>query len=174
MKKLLLLLSVLLWCSGVAVHAEKKESSSKKRPILGWVEKASVLPAGLQLHAKLDTGHLGSAIYARDVKRYKKKKESWVRFTLKDRYGKEDTFERKILRSVTLKGASNKTRTEYVVELGLCLGGQYFEDEVSLSNREGFMQELRLGRQSLEGHFTVDPALKFTTKPDCEAGKGAK
>jgi hypothetical protein len=169
MLKHIALISCLFFCFVSSSQAEKKKSVTRKRPTLGWVEKTLVMPGSLKLHAKLDTGHLGTAIYARDIQRFKKNKESWARFTLKDRYGKEETLERKILRSVTLKGSSKKTRTEYVVELGICLGGQYFEDEVSLSDRGSFMQELRLGRQSLEGYFVVDPALTYTTKPDCES-----
>lgn len=154
--------------------AEKKESASDKRPHLGWEEKVALEDSGVVLHAKLDTGHVGSSVHAEDVKRFKKKGESYVRFVVKDRYGHKAPFERKILRRATLKGKGNRISTEYVVELGLCLGGQYFEDEVSLSNREGFSQELRLGRQSLEGHFVVDPALSYTVKPECKEIKKTK
>lgn len=150
--------------------AEKKEKIVK-RPVLGWLEKAVVFPGELALHAKLDTGRLGSTIVASNIERFTKGKNSWVRFVLKDRYGKEAKIERKILRHATLKSRTGKIYTEYVVELGFCMGGKYFEDELSLSSVTGQPYEIRLGRQSLEGHYQIDPAVTYTTKPDCEPEK---
>lgn len=159
----------------VLASAEKStEKKPAKRAVLGWEEKVAIVPEGIILHAKLDTGYHGTSVYAHNIKRIKEKKDSWVQFDLKDRYGNEASFERKVIRRLTLKSAGNRIRTEYVVELGICLGGKYFEDEISLSDREAFSQELRLGRQSLEGHFVVDPALTHTTKPDCEFKKEKK
>ena len=120
------------------LFANSKDKKPAKRPVLGWVEKVTLFPGELTLHAKLDTGHAGAAIYARNITRFKKKQESWAKFTIQDRYGKEVTIERKIIRRRSLKVASGATRSEYVVELGLCLGGRYFQDELSLSDRESF------------------------------------
>jgi hypothetical protein len=168
MRYLLALLLIWSTVSPQVLLAEKKKAKeSKKRFPLGWEEKVQVTPGPIVLHAKLDTGHLGSAIYAQNIERFKRKKESWVKFTLEDRYGHKTTLERKILRRATLKSAGNRQRTEYVVEIGLCLGGKYFEDEIRLSDRGGFAHELRLGRQSLEGHFFVDPSMSYTTQPAC-------
>lgn len=172
-QKLFVVLLVLL--APVLASAEKSiEKKPAKRAVLGWEEKVTIVPEGIILHAKLDTGHHGTSVYAHNIKKLKEKKDSWVQFVLKDRYGNEASFERKVIRRVTLKGSGNRIRTEYVVELGVCLGGKYFEDEISLSDREAFSQELRLGRQSLEGHFIVDPALTYTTKPDCDVKQEKK
>jgi hypothetical protein len=154
--------------------AEKSEKKVPTRAVLGWMEKAIVFPGELELQAKLDTGRLGSSIAAYEIQRFTKNKKSWVKFLLKDRYGKKASIERKILRHSTLKSRSGKIYTEYVVELGFCMGGKYFEDELSLSSSIDQSYEIRLGRQSLEGHYQVDPAVTYTTKPDCKPENNSK
>lgn len=46
----------------------------------GWIEQSWLMPERMQAKAKLDTGALTSSLDARNIHRYKKDGERWVRF----------------------------------------------------------------------------------------------
>lgn len=151
-----------------SAFAEIKESTKQQRPIIGWTEKIKVYPGGLVLHAEFETGTAQSSIHADKIKEFKKKDKPWVKFVLHDRYGKEAKLEREVLRMAKLKNARGETRKVPVVEFGLCIGSWYMEDEISLLDRSTLDHDLRIGRQTIEGNFVVDPALTFTLQPECK------
>lgn len=153
--------------SSTLVFAEKKEKKPE-RPILGWSEKITLVPGELTLHARLDSSRASSTLHVSGIKRFVKGKQVYVKFAVKDRYGNQDNLERKVLRSSGILTVSGTKLSRYVVELGFCIGGEYFEDEIALSDKLNSNYDIRLGRQSLEGHFVIDPALSYTTKPDCK------
>ncbi len=169
--QIFVLLAALIFLITPLSADSKKKAEKNKRPVLGWAEHVLLYPGPLDLQAKLDTGRTSSTVGVSNLQKFKKGNESWVRFTIQDRQGKELKLERKILRKHTIKGPTAERRSEYVVDLGLCLAGKYIEDELSLSERKEYSQEIRLGRQSLEGNFVIDPALTFTTQPECELPK---
>lgn len=169
---------------------EKAESSKIvpadsefERKVVGWSEKIRLEDGTLLLHAELDPTRQNSAVRVDEIEKFKaaekkekssKKKIHHVRFTLRDRYGHEKTFERPIVRLQRIRTASGKTRTEYVVELGICLGDRYVEDEFVVSKAKISDFEVRLGRETLEGHFVIDPALTYTVLPSCPETEGER
>ncbi|MCF5724769.1 RimK/LysX family protein, partial [Pseudomonas syringae] len=69
-----LLLFCLLLTPGLGVAAEKT--------VYGLNEYAQLAGINLEVAAKLDTGAKTASLSARDIKRFKRNGESWVRFYL--------------------------------------------------------------------------------------------
>ncbi len=158
----------LLFCLPEPVFAEKPSAtSSKNKPMLGWIEKVEIKPDNLIMHAKLAPGSETSSVGATNVKSFKKKGKRWVKFDLKDREGKSRTLSKELIRIAKIKRPGNDPIERYTVELGLCIGKTYLEEEVTLADRRGFEYELLIGRSFLAGNLTIDPSLSYTVKPTC-------
>ncbi len=50
--------------------------------VFGWVEKSTLVPWGVELKTKLDSGALTSSLHATDVESFEKDGDDWVRFTV--------------------------------------------------------------------------------------------
>lgn len=140
--------------------------------VFGWVEKATVEPWGVEVKAKLDSGALTSSLDARDIERFDKEGEEWVRFRLRleDEASGETFTERMELplyRSVRLRGAGGTDRRP-VVLMNICLGDTVYEEQFSLRDREEMFYPLLLGRRSI-GHLgLLDVRETFLNEPDCD------
>ena len=135
--------------------------------VVGWLEKARILPGGLTLRAKLDTGAKTCSLTALGMIEFNRNGEQWVRFEVKDKYADKITLERKVLRTASIKQHGAELQKRPVVLVGICLGYVYKEVEVSLVDRSTFNYPMLLGRSFLAGRFIIDPAAKFTTPPSC-------
>jgi len=152
-----------------SLHAEKgKAVDEKTKPMLGWIEKVEIKPENLIMHAKLSPGTETSSVGATNVKSFKKGGKRWVKFDLTDRKGKTRTLKRELARIAKIKRPGNDPIERYTVELGLCVGKTYLEEEVTLADRRGFEYELLIGRSFLAGNLTIDPSFSYTVKPTCE------
>jgi len=138
-----------------------------EKKMVGLIEKVKVYPEKLLFYAKLDTGALNSSLNADRVQLFKRDGKDWVRFTVIDRKKKEVTLERPVLRIARVKQREGKFQERPVVLLNLCIGRIIKNVEVNLVDRNRFIYPLLIGRSYLIGEFAVDPAVKFTTKPDC-------
>ncbi|UTN77268.1 ATP-dependent zinc protease [Pseudomonas aeruginosa] len=92
----------------------------------GWIEQSWLMPERMQAKAKLDTGALTSSLDARNIHRYRKDGERWVRFdvvlpTADSKAPVSVTFERKVLRLIKVRGAGGSD-SRPVVAMDICLG----------------------------------------------------
>jgi hypothetical protein len=163
MKKLLFSVSIAA-TAFVLVGALPAEGKA----VVGWLEKVRIYPGNLVIHAKLDTGARNSSLNASHVTVFERDGEQWVRFDVSSRYGKTVTIERKVQRVVKVKRHGAKPQIRFAVLLGICLGDVYKEVEVNLVDRSGFIYQMLIGRSFLAGNFIVDPAAKYTSKPNCK------
>jgi hypothetical protein len=140
--------------------------------VFGWVEKAVVEPLGVEVKAKLDSGALTSSLDARDIERFKRDDERWVRFRLKleDEESGEVVSERMELplyRSLRLRGAGGTDRRP-VVLMKVCLGNTLYEEQFSLRDRGDMNYPLLLGRRTI-GHLgLLDVRETFLTEHGCD------
>lgn len=139
-----------------------------QKQVVGIIEKVKIYPKGLVLDAKLDTGADSCSLHASDIQELEKNGKSYVRFTIVDRYGKEQTVEKQVVRHIRIKRLDGKSQIRKMINLGLCLGGVYKIAEVSLVNRGKFNYEMLVGRRFLAGDFIVDPATTYTLDPSCK------
>ena len=94
--------------------------------VFGWVEKSMLMPWGVELKTKLDSGALTSSLHATDVDVFEKDGDDWVRFTVDvvdEATGKkvEKTFEKPRYRKVVIRGAGGTERRP-VVLMKVCMG----------------------------------------------------
>ena len=154
-------LALALTCAAAVGAADEPD-------IFGWAEPVVLVEAGFELEAKLDTGADTSSLDAVDIRRFRRKGESWVRFTVEDHAdGDEVRLERRLLRRVRIKQHEGTSQRRSVVSLTVCLGEHRREVEFSLIDRSQFDYPVLLGRSALAGIAIVDPDEVNLSEPDC-------
>lgn len=151
------LLALTPW-SGAAAASES---------VYGYLEYVVVRPCEEEFKAKLDTGATTSSIDARDVERFERDGDDWVRFELVGRAGQRVEVERPVVRWVRIKEHDGSHDRRPVVEMEVCLGRSVREVEVSLADRSEFNYAVLLGRNFLRGLAWVDSGRKYTRSPNC-------
>ena len=139
------------------------------KEVLGWVETVKISAGNTLIKAKVDTGADSSSLHCECITPYDRNGESWVKFTVTDVEGDMTSYEKKILRTVKVKRHFGDVQKRYVVRMGICIGSQYGETDVSLVDRSGFNYDLLIGRKYLKDKFIVDPAKTFTASPHCKS-----
>ncbi len=147
------------------------------KTVYGLNEYARLGDIDLEVAAKLDTGAKTASLSARDIKRFKRNGESWVRFYLAIDAAHSHPIERPLARVSKIKrragdydpdeGKAYTARP--VIALNICMGNALREIEVNLTDRSAFQYPLLIGSEALK-HFDalVDPSLKYAAgKPAC-------
>ncbi|MBT8768472.1 retropepsin-like aspartic peptidase RloA3 [Metapseudomonas boanensis] len=139
--------------------------------VVGWVEEAVLLPENVQVKAKMDTGALTSSLDAKEIERFERNGEKWVRFKVELTDSKTGNdfvreFERPVVRNVKVRGAGGVDHRS-VVEMSICIGKQRYDEQFSLRNRSKMLYPVLIGRRTLEHLGLVDVSRTFTLKPQC-------
>mgnify|MGYP003612342698 CR=1 FL=1 len=161
----------LLALPGLSLGAEKT--------VYGLNEYAELAGINLQVAAKLDTGAKTASLSARDIKRFKRDGESWVRFYLAIDDAHSHPIERPLARVSKIKRRSGDYDPESdknytlrpVISLEICMGKALRTIEVNLTDRSAFQYPLLIGSEALKRFDAlVDPSLKYAAgKPACAA-----
>ena len=144
-------------------------------PVVGYVEEIRIfLPSDtIVLKAKIDTGAKTSSLDVDELSFFSQKNADWVRFILTDHDGKRIKVSLPVERSTRIRRAGTEKDERPVVKLGLCLGSDYKEEEVNLSERDGMNYPMLIGWRFLSKSYLVDPSRKFIQKrPRCEKRQG--
>ncbi|GGX85137.1 ATP-dependent Zn protease [Litchfieldella qijiaojingensis] len=158
--------AALLLCAASLAQADDE------RKVFGWVEKATVEPWGVEVKAKLDSGALTSSLDARDIERFQKDGEEWVRFRLEledEETGEvtSEVLEREVNRKLILRGAGGESRRPTVI-MTICVGDTLYEEDFSLRNRGNMLYPMLLGRRTIEHLGLLDVTRTFQHKPECD------
>ena len=147
------------------------------KTVYGLNEYVSLDDLDIEVAAKLDTGAKTASLSARDIKRFKRDGETWVRFYLAIDDAHEKPIERPLARISKIKrragdydADSGKTYTARpVIELPVCMGQTHHLIEVNLTDRSAFQYPLLIGSEALKRlDAVVDPSLKYAAgKPGC-------
>lgn len=168
MRKALLLLSLL----ALPAFAEQEPT------IYGRYEFIKVMEIGQTFKAKMDTGALTASLSAKDIERFQREGEDWVRFRLASKGADETLYEHRLARISKIKsraeagdedGEAVDPAKRPVVDLELCLGRERRIVEVNLTDRSTFNYPLLIGAAALEKFdAAIDPSRKFiANKPKC-------
>lgn len=131
----------------------------------------------MELAAKLDTGAKTASLSARNIERFKRNGDSWVRFYLAVDDAHANPIERPLARISKIKRRAGdydpeeeKTYTARpVIEMDICMGQALRTIEVNLTDRSAFQFPLLIGSEALKRFDAlVDPSLKYAAgKPGC-------
>lgn len=156
---------------GAALLACFATSGALAKENYGWVENGIVMPAGVMVKMKLDTGALTSSIDARSIRYFKREGKPWVSFDLNLTDAKTQRhvishLERPVERSVTIRGAGGEEQRP-TVTLAVCVGNQVYQEWFTLRDRSEMIYPVLLGRRLLEQLGPVDASTTFTHQPQC-------
>ncbi|MGY2291628.1 retropepsin-like aspartic peptidase RloA [Pseudomonas sp. SDO528_S397] len=152
-----------------------------EKTVYGLNEYAHLAGIDLQVPAKLDTGAKTASLSARDIKRFKRNGESWVRFYLAIDKAHSHPIERPLERVSKIKrraadyDADAEDTKQYtarpVIAVDVCMGTTLRSIEVNLTDRSTFQYPLLIGSEALKRFDAlVDPSLKYAAgKPACAA-----
>ena len=144
-------------------------SQTRKTILVGYLENAIILPSGMSMKAKMDTGARTTSINAVDIERFKVKGEEWVRFTVKAK-GRKVRMTRKVYRISRIRRTRVGVVERPVVLIGICLAGYYKLAQVNLTDRSNMSYPLLIGRRFMAtGRLAIDSAAKYVGKPVCAA-----
>ena len=149
--------------------AAAAQSAKPEKPIvMGWVERAVLLPSRVPLLAKLDTGAKTTSINARNVELFEKNGRTWVGFSVRNSKGALATFERPVVRTSRIRRTGVGVVSRPVVSLGICIGRFKTMAQVNLANRKNMRYQLLIGRQLMKGRILVDSQRQFVVSPACD------
>lgn len=141
------------------VAVERTDASEKIR--IGVSEDVMLLPWGIVLPARVDTGAASSSLDARDIKI----KGNTVTFKLAPQYSGIE-LSLPIVKRKTIRSAEARER-RVVVELEICIASKRLRVKVNLNDRSGVQYPMLLGRNILMKNFVIDCAQTKCTVPDC-------
>jgi hypothetical protein len=155
--------------------------AAQEPTLYGRYEYVRLPEIGQTFKAKMDTGALTASLSAKDIERFERDGEDWVRFRLATKNADDTLFEHRLSRISKIKNRSDELNEEEdeapsaelskrpVVDMEMCLGGVKRTVEVNLTDRSSFNYPLLIGAKALrEFKAAVYPARKFTAgKPQC-------
>ena len=152
-------------------------AQATEKTIYGLNEYVLLDDFDMKLPAKLDTGAMTASLSARNIQRFKRDGETWVRFEVATDSEQPQQIEKPLARISKIKRRAGdydpkqgKTYTARpVVHVNVCMGESYRRIEVNLTDRSAFEYPLLIGSTALETFDAlVDPSLKYAAgKPDC-------
>ncbi|MGZ3568592.1 MAG: ATP-dependent zinc protease family protein, partial [Thermodesulfobacteriota bacterium] len=125
-------------------------AAAEEKIVLGGVEDVILLPWGIKLPARIDTGAAKSSLDAREIE----VQDDMIEFKLPKKYGGLQ-IRLPIMGWRHIRTPEGLERRP-VVELEICLGSKRFLTLVNLTDRSMVKYPLILGRNSLRENFLVD------------------
>lgn len=139
----------------------------KNYEIYGHIEEVALLPEGISIKARLDTGATRSSLNAQDIELIESEDKTLVSFVFDDRNGNRYPMLLPLVETIGVKQANGR-QERYVVEVGLCVGGHYEKNLFTLSDRSKMTYPVLVGRNFLKNSVLVSSQHEMTAKPNCE------
>jgi len=128
---------------------------------IGLAEDVILLPWGLKIPARIDTGAATSSLDARDLK----VEDDVAEFRLPEKYGGL-ALRLPVVEWKTVRSAGSRGRRP-VVEMDFCIGPKKLRIKVNLNDRSQVKYSLILGRNALKENFVVDCMKLHCLPPRC-------
>lgn len=133
--------------------------------VVGWREWVALPELGIAaIKAKVDTGARSSSLHAYDMKRFRRRGVSLIRFKVHPIQRDFRTVVQSEARLVDLRKVRSSSGVQTlrpVIVTPLQLGEEIREIEITLVRRDEMGFRMLLGRQSIRGHWLVDPGRSF-------------
>jgi len=139
--------------------------------VIGAVEEVVLLPWGVRMRSRVDTGAAVSSLDARTIRVRTVRRQKAVRFVLvgdDDQRVALDLPVSGYRRISTVDGGIEKRP---MVEMEICIAGQRLRAEFTLNDRSRMEYRMLVGRNILAGRFLVDVAEQDLVPPACPASQ---
>ena len=138
----------------------------KGKLIVGELEKFYLADPGIVHVARIDSGAETSSLDARNITRFERNGNNWVRFDIplpdSDKFL---TLEREVSRRVKIIQASaDDVDRRVVVELQFMIGDHHQKAEFTLTNREHLTNVVLVGRNILRDVMLIDVGKEYATE----------
>ncbi|WP_420322349.1 30S ribosomal protein S6--L-glutamate ligase [Flagellimonas sp.] len=113
---------------------------------------------------RVDSGAKTSSIQANKIKIFNKDLEEWVRFEvnpIQDNRGISILCQAKLIDVRSVKSSVGISEERPVIKTKVKIGGDTFEIEVTLANRDSMEYRMILGREALNGRYLIDSSRGF-------------
>jgi hypothetical protein len=135
-----------------------------ERITIGEVEDVILIPWGVKLPARIDTGAATSSLDARELKIH----GNIAEFKLPKKYGGLK-LRLEVLEWQNIRSADFRERRP-VVEITFCMGPKLIRANVTLNDRSTVKYPLIVGRNVLKENFVVDCTQTNCLPPSCPEG----
>jgi hypothetical protein len=138
----------------------------KGKVIVGEVEKFYLAGAELVYDARIDSGAETSSLDARNITRFERDGNNWVRFDVPVP-GADDvmTLEREVSRRVKIiQSSADESERRVVVELQFMIGNHRQQAEFTLTDRGHLSHRVLVGRNILRDVMLIDVGKEFATE----------
>lgn len=154
------------WClifllGSIILLLPRGKGDAGEKISIGEVEDVILMPYGVRLPARIDTGAATSSLDARDLK----VKNGVAEFRLPKKYGSLQ-FRLLVIGWRNIRSADFQEERP-IVEITFCLGSKVFHTEVNLNDRSTVKYPLILGRNVLKDQFIVDCGRSKCLTPSC-------
>jgi hypothetical protein len=137
------------------------EASAGEKMTIGEVEEVVLMPWGVRLPARIDTGAATSSLDARELN----VKDNLAEFRLPKKYGGLQ-LRLPVIGWQKIRSADFRERRP-VVEITFCMGPKLIRAQVTLNNRSTVSYPLIIGRNVLKDKFVVDCMHSNCLPPSC-------
>ena len=150
------LVLILLVSYGLVTMADAGEKLT-----VGLVEEVVLLPWGVRLPARVDTGAAMTSLDARNIQ----VKDGVAHFNLPEKYGGL-ALALPVIRYRNVRSSEARERRP-VVEIELCVGPRKLKIKANLNDRSGVTYPVLLGRNLLQEGYVVDCDHTRCVPPSC-------
>ncbi|AWG23167.1 30S ribosomal protein S6--L-glutamate ligase [Flavobacterium faecale] len=138
---------------------------SQNKVILGSEEWCSFPELGIPtIKARVDSGAKTSALHAVNIAPFIKNEANWVKFDINPIQNNQKTVihcEAPLIDKRIVKSSSGFREQRYVIQTTLEIGGDKWEIEMTLTNRDSMGYRMLLGREAMSGRVLVDPEQQY-------------
>ena len=140
----------------------RKKRAKKQLSVIGWREWISLPDLGVdKISAKVDTGASTSSLYATHIKVFEQDNKEFAKFRVT--YGKPgkrkfSITEAPLVGFRKIKSSSGETEERPVILTSVCIMGQCWKSEITLTSRQSMQFPMLLGRACIKKRFVVDPS----------------
>lgn len=134
--------------------------------IVGELEQFYLLDPGVIFEARIDSGAETSSMDARNITRFERDGQNWVRFDVPNPNGDDMiTLEREISRRVRIiQSSTDEKERRVVVDLQFMIGNHRQQAEFTLTDRGHLSQRVLVGRNILRDVMLIDVGREFATE----------
>ena len=116
------------------------------------------------IKARVDSSAKTSALHAINIQPFEKEGENWIKFDINPIQNNTKATihcQAPLVDKRIVKSSSGYREQRYVIKTRVSIGGQEWDVEVTLTNRDSMGFRMLLGREAMSGRLMVDPEQKY-------------